>query len=500
MTAMFSKAYPTAVEATPIEKLSPISETFDDAESITITKEAERKIIMKTDLHVLPILFLLFLVSFVDRTNIGNAKIEGLTTDLHMVGNQYNIAVFVFNIPYVLLDIPSNMLLRRWKPNIMLSGMMFCWGLCTIGQGLTQSYHGLLVCRVLMGVCEAGFVPGAAYLIGSYYKRHEFQFRYSFFFSAAILAGAFSGFLAFLLVKLDGAGGYAGWRWIFLIEGIVTCCVAFAAFWLIVPWPEQAKFFTPEEKSIFLARLRNDRQHAKMDHGNLSALFACLRDWKIWLFMLAYFGADNTASSFASFQPTIVQGLGYTASQANVYTIPVYMVALVIALSSAYLSDRLKMRYPFTMLGTAMAITGWAIQRSQAGGPRVLYFSLFLAQGGTQMLMPVLVVWLSNNMGGSFKRGFAIALQIGFGNTANFVSANVFLPQESPRFTTAYSVGLGLQCLSMVCCTILATGMWRENKKRDRLAREAPSDVMIPETEEEERNLGDENPAFRYTL
>ena len=128
MTAMFSKAYPTAVEATPIEKLSPISETFDDAESITITKEAERKIIMKTDLHVLPILFLLFLVSFVDRTNIGNAKIEGLTTDLHMVGNQYNIAVFVFNIPYVLLDIPSNMLLRRWKPNIMLSGMMFCWG------------------------------------------------------------------------------------------------------------------------------------------------------------------------------------------------------------------------------------------------------------------------------------------------------------------------------------------------------------------------------------
>ena len=128
MTTILSKAYPTAVETTPAEKLSPISETFDDVESTAITKEVERKIIMKTDLHVLPILFLLFLVSFVDRTNIGNAKILGLTTDLHMVGNQYNIAVFVFNIPYVLLDIPSNMLLRRWKPNYMLSGMMFCWG------------------------------------------------------------------------------------------------------------------------------------------------------------------------------------------------------------------------------------------------------------------------------------------------------------------------------------------------------------------------------------
>ena len=133
MASILSKAYPTAAEETPVEKitvekLSPVNESFNDAETATITKEVERKIIMKTDLHVLPILFLLFLVSFVDRTNIGNAKIEGLTDDLHMTGNQYNIAVLVFNIPYVLLDIPSNMLLRKWKPNVMLSTMMFCWG------------------------------------------------------------------------------------------------------------------------------------------------------------------------------------------------------------------------------------------------------------------------------------------------------------------------------------------------------------------------------------
>ena len=350
-----------------------------------------------------------------------------------------------------------------------------------------------------MGVCEAGFVPGAAYLIGSYYKRHEFQTRYSFFFSAAILAGAFSGFLAYLLVKLDGAGGYAGWRWIFLIEGIATCIVAIASFWLLVPWPKYASFFTPAEKAVFLARLDEDRKHATMDRPSKSAFIKCLADWKIWLFALAYFGADNTASSFASFQPTILQGLGYTASQANVHTIPVYMVALVLTLSSAYLSDRLKMRYPFTLLAITLAVIGWAIQRAQAGGPGVLYFSLFLTLSGAQMVMPILVVWLSNNMGGNFKRGFAIALQIGFGNTGNFVSANVFLPQESPRFVTAYSVGLGLQCLSMLCCTVLFLGMWRENRRRDSLAQINP-EAVLSTSEESKRNLGDENPAFRYTL
>ena len=352
-----------------------------------------------------------------------------------------------------------------------------------------------------MGICEAGFVPGCAYLIGSYYKRHEFQFRYSFFFSAAILAGAFSAFLAFLLAKLDGAGGYAGWRWIFLVEGILTCVVAFIAFFLIAPWPSHCTFFTPDEKAVFLARLEADRlgeSSGEFDHGGLATLLACLRDWKIWLFMLAYFGADNTASSFASFQPTIVQGLGYTSSQANVMTIPVYMVALVLALSAAYLSDRLKMRYPFTVLATCLSITGWAIQRIQAGGPRVQYFSLFLTLGGTYILMPVLVVWLSNNMSGSFKRGFATALQIGFGNTANFVSANVFLPAQAPRFVTAYSVGLGLQVMSLLACTILAGGMWMGNRKmeREREARVGGEGGR----EEEGGKMGDGERGFRYTL
>ena len=128
---MFSKVYPTAVEVTPNEKLaeaSPVVVALNHGENLTPLKEMERRIIIKTDLHVLPILFLLFLVSFIDRTNIGNAKIEGLTTDLQMTGNQYNIAVLVFNIPYVLLDVPSNLLLRRSRPNRMISGMMFGWG------------------------------------------------------------------------------------------------------------------------------------------------------------------------------------------------------------------------------------------------------------------------------------------------------------------------------------------------------------------------------------
>ena len=115
------------------------------------------------------------------------------------------------------------------------------------------------------------------------------------------------------------------------------------------------------------------------------------------------------------------------------------------------------------------------------------------------MLMPVLVVWLSNNMGGSFKRGFATAIQIGCGNTANFVSANVFIDKEKPTFHTAFSVGLALQCMTGLVCTIMAAGLYYENRKRDRLVAEGKIGLE-EEGEVEAKNMGDDDPRFRYTI
>ena len=158
MTSFISKLYPTAVEKTPQERFDQTDDAIDH--KVAADAQLERRVLIKCDLHVLPILFLLFLVSFLDRVNIGNAKIQGLEASLHMVGNQYNIALFVFYIPYCLLDLPSNLLLRKWRPAPMLSIMMFCWGLATMGQGLTRNWAGLVASRVIMGIFEAGFVPG----------------------------------------------------------------------------------------------------------------------------------------------------------------------------------------------------------------------------------------------------------------------------------------------------------------------------------------------------
>ena len=128
MLSAASRVYPTAVQVTAPEKVNGSLSTGAGKEVMVIDAATERRILMKTDLHVMPILFLLFLVSFVDRSNLGNTKIEGIEASLGMKGNQFNIALFVFNIPYVLLDVPSNLILRKTRPGPWLASLMFCWG------------------------------------------------------------------------------------------------------------------------------------------------------------------------------------------------------------------------------------------------------------------------------------------------------------------------------------------------------------------------------------
>lgn len=150
--------------------------------------------------------------------------------DLKMKGNDYNIALFVFFIPYILFEVPSNIIIKRVAPSAYLSGIMVCWGeerpslerftaahnytgLATMGQGLVESFGGLVAMRLLIGLFEAGFFPGCVYLISMYYKRYELQRRFTIFFSASIIAGAIGGLLAYGIAHMDGVRGYKAWRW-----------------------------------------------------------------------------------------------------------------------------------------------------------------------------------------------------------------------------------------------------------------------------------------------
>jgi MFS family permease len=155
------------------------------------------------------------LFSFIDRSNIGNAKIDGLTRDLNIeTGTWFNIALLVFYVPYILVDVPSNWILKKVKAGIYLPALITAWGLVCTFIGFTKSFSGLVVARILLGLFEGGILGGVILYLSMFYRRHQMLFRCGLFYSAAPLSGAFGGLLASALGQIS-YNGYNRWPWIF---------------------------------------------------------------------------------------------------------------------------------------------------------------------------------------------------------------------------------------------------------------------------------------------
>lgn len=154
----------------------------------------QKKLLRKLDLRLLPLFTILYLLSFLDRGNIGNAKIEGLTEDLNLVGNQFNMCLTIFFIFYSALEVPSNMVLHNVKPRWYISTTMLLWSIVMTLMGTVNNYKQLLATRALLGIFEAPLFPGISYMLSRYYLKLEILVRQAIFFSAATLAGAFRAF------------------------------------------------------------------------------------------------------------------------------------------------------------------------------------------------------------------------------------------------------------------------------------------------------------------
>lgn len=188
---------------------------------------ATKRLLRKIDWRLIPFLALLYLLSFLDRTNIGNARLDTLEEDLGMskTSLQYNHALAIFFPFYVAAEVPSNMAMKKFRPSIWIPIIMVAWGLCTTLMGIVHNYTGLMVARAFLGAAEGGLFPGVTYYITMWYRRHECGLRMAIFFSAATAAGAFGGLLARGIMEMRGVAGLSGWQWIFILEGILTVLV-----------------------------------------------------------------------------------------------------------------------------------------------------------------------------------------------------------------------------------------------------------------------------------
>ncbi|KAL8907119.1 MAG: hypothetical protein Q9207_001611 [Kuettlingeria erythrocarpa] len=447
-----------------------------------------KRVLLKMDVHLIPMLALLYLLSFLDRGNIGNARIEGLVETLNMTGPQYNWCLTVFFFTYCIFEVPSNLILKRLRPSIWLPSIMVAWGTVMTLMGVVQDFRGLLIARLFLGVTEAGLYPGVAYYITMWYCRTEAQFRQAMFFSAASVAGAFSGLLAFAIAKMDGVGGYEGWRWIFILEGILTVFVACVAFLTIYDFPETAQFLTESERAWVVHRLR---YQGSKDSGQMVAESEHFK----WIYVL-YWGIVCPLYGTSLFLPSIIRELGYTSSTAQLLTVPIYITAAVLAVAVAWFSDRSGQRSPYIFACMCVIGIGFIIclaASAHGGVPGVVYAGIFIAVCGIYPAFPGNVTWISNNLAGSYKRSAGMAIHIGMGNLAGAMSSNFYRTLDSPKYILGHALELGFVAVGLCAVVGLSWNYTRINRKKDQIPVGEYSDA-------ENSEKGDRAPTYRYVL
>lgn len=369
-----------------------------------------------------------------------------------------------------------------------------------LGMGFVKNWSGLMAARWFLGVAEAGLFPGINYYLSCWYKRNEFGVRAAIFFSAAALAGSFGGLLAAAIQNMDGIQGIAGWAWIFIIEGLLTIIIGIASFWVVVDFPDEAKFLSKEDKQRVLFRLKADKQSsAEHENFKIEYLWAALSDWKTYAGMLIYMGPLMPLYSFSLFLPSIIQNMSFTSPDQvirnQLLSVPPYALAAIVTVVVGFWSDRAKTRGIFNLVCAPIGIAGF-IMLMASKNPGVQYAGTFLGTVGIYPCVSLTIAWVANNVEGVYKRGIVLGFVIGWGNLNGVVSSNIYF--NKPHYYEGHGTIIAYQAVCIFGGSLLMMFLLRqENKKR--IAGERDHWVE-GKTSQEIHAMGDKRPDFLYTL
>ncbi|KAF9449671.1 MFS general substrate transporter [Macrolepiota fuliginosa MF-IS2] len=456
--------------------------------------EAERKrVLRKMDFHLLPFISLLYLLSFLDRANIGNARIAGMATDVGLTGLRYNVIAAVFFIPYALAEVPSNICLKLFRPSRWIPSIMVAWGLVMTLMSLCHTYQGLIVARVFLGLTEAGLFPGITFYLSLWYRRGDVASRIAIFFSAATIAGAFGGLLAYGIERMEGVGGLHGWQWIFCLEGIVTVLVAFLGYFIMHDYPETAHFLTPSERQIVIAMLKEDQQ-GQATHYDFKFVLQAMGDYKTFVQVGIYIGLLIPVYATALFTPTIVNQLGYSAANAQLLSVPPFVAGCIITILFGLSSDRFNRRGPFIISGCIVSLIGYIILYTQTR-PGVSYGGAVLAAVGVYPTIAIALAWAGSAAGGDIRKGVTLAMVIGIGNLGGVCSSFIYL--KPPRFHVGHGTCMGFLGLAIVMSLF---AMWDYNRLNKQKIVLCEREGIDESRQGEFAEMGNDSPLFRYTL
>ncbi|KAL4905504.1 hypothetical protein BDW74DRAFT_17505 [Aspergillus multicolor] len=450
--------------------------------------EIEKKLRKRIDAIVMPLVILVYLMNYIDRNNYPAAKLQGLPEDLGLHGDQYQIGLSILFVGYVLMQVPSNLLLNYMgRPSWYLGFFIVAWGLVSAVTSQVTNYGGIVACRFILGLVEAPFFAGVLFYLSKWYTKKELALRMSIFYSGSLLSGAFGNLIAAgILDGLAGARGMSAWQWLYIIEGSITVFIGLVVAAVLPDFPENWRLLPEEMKHVAVKRLAIEAAQADVDEAGkgsqIKGLKMAFSDVKTYALAVAYM-AITGASGFQNFFPTLTATLGYNKTISLLLVAPPYIFMVAYSLAHSYLSDRYQSRFWFFVYPIPITIVGFVIFMTTDGfGPR--YFSFFLmvfvfAQNGT------VYSWVAGAIPRPpAKRAAAYAFINSVGNSASIWTPFTYRDADLPYYRPAMGVCIALQAIGGVMAVFMYFHLKSLNKRQERF-----EDANAVLTEKDEKVL-----------
>ncbi|KAL1754194.1 major facilitator superfamily domain-containing protein [Schizophyllum commune] len=459
----------------------------------------ERRLVHKLDRTIIPLTCLLYLFAYLDRSNLGNARLQGLPEDAlrgDPTGETFDWVNSAFFFSYIIFQLPSNLCSKLIKPRLFMAASATGWG--TVSTLMSTAYNpaGLITARVFLGFFEACFGPAIPLYYSLFYTKHETGLRMALWFGFAAVAGAFGGLIAYGVQQASIP--FSNWRLLFIVEGIPTVLLGLLTLCLLPNRPESTSFLNERERAIAIERMnRVDTSEAGVLGTDAMLLPAHvlmgLKDWRIYAGGVIFFAMNCSLASITAFLPTFIKSWGYSNATAQLLTVPPYAVAATVLTLLSIASDRLQSRGTFMAGASALGGVGYALLLSVHDNNRVKYFAAFCICSGTYTTIGIIIAWYAHNLGSESKKATGIPMFMAIGQCGSVLGSHLFPSTQGPHYTKGFAVSCALEFLAVLCIATLSISYRLENRSRDRKYGKP-----IPDASVDTSVLADKAPNFRY--
>ncbi|KAI0969030.1 retrograde regulation protein 2 [Xylaria arbuscula] len=452
-----------------VESSEDANHVVDPAIGEPPTPEEEKSVIKKLDRRLMPIIFAIYSLSVLDRSNLGNAHVAGLDESLGLKGDQYSTLGTFFYVTYIIFQSAA----AGWKhfpAHIWVTCIVISFATISASQAATHNYAGLLVLRLLLGATEAMYAGVPVYL-SFFYPRDRVGFRQGVFLSGSALANAYGGALGYAITQIKSY--LEPWRILFLIEGLPTFIVAVVAWFCFPDDIETAKFLTDREKQVTKHMVSREQTADVVNHTGLRLKdFAeAFKDYRSYITGVMYFGCNVSFASLPLFVPSIIAQIGsFSRIQANGLSAPPYLLTFILIIACSYISDRVRLRGPFVcFFGIVSAIGFLLLATTEGAVPR--YLGVYLAIT-IFVCVAILIPWVSNSHNTESKRAGGFAIFSILGQAGPLLGTNIFPSSEAPYYRKGSWISFSFCILVAVTSAAFSFLLHRENRRLDEIQRD----------------------------